>query len=283
MTKTIETLTEDIEAVIRGEGGWSEVIARSMADNMSALATSRFEKEQEPRAYLSLSSIGTPCDRKLWYKVNQPHNSEPLPANALLKFFFGDLIEELVLSLAEASGHTVVGKQTRLDVHGIKGSRDAVIDGVTIDVKSASPMSFQKFKKGDLVSDDPFGYISQLSSYVYAGREDPLVEDKQRGGFLVVDKVNGHLHLDMYDFSNQFDNKEQEMERAKAVVAGELPERTYEPVPQSKTSPNTKLPMMCSYCDFKKTCWTNLRGFAYSGGPVYLVGVVNEPDVPEIT
>ena len=283
MTKTIETLTEDIEAVIRGEGGWSEVIARSMADNMAALATSRFEKEQEPRAYLSLSSIGTPCDRKLWYKVNQPHNSEPLPANVLLKFFFGDLIEELVLSLAEAAGHTVVGKQTRLDVHGIKGSRDAVIDGVTIDVKSASPMSFQKFKKGDLVSDDPFGYISQLSSYVYAGREDPLVEDKQRGGFLVVDKVNGHLHLDMYDFSNQFDNKEQEMERAKSVVAGELPERTYEPVPQSKTSPNTKLPMMCSYCDFKKTCWPNLRGFAYSGGPVYLVDVVNEPDVPEIT
>jgi len=54
-------------------------------------------------------------------------------------------------------------------------------------------------------------------------------------------------------------------------------------VPQSKTSPNMKLPMMCSYCDFKKTCWPNLRSFAYSGGPVHLVDVVNEPDVPEIT
>lgn len=281
--KTIQTLTDDIEAVIRGQGGWNNVIARSMADNMADLATTRFGAPQEPRAYLSLSSIGTPCDRKLWYKVNQSEASEELPANTLLKFFFGDLIEELILSLAEAAGHTVVGKQTRLNVHGIRGSRDAVIDGVTVDVKSASPMSFKKFKGGDLVNDDPFGYISQLSSYVYAGKDDPLVTDKARGAFLVVDKVNGHLHLDTYDFSNQFENKEQEMERAKAVVAGELPERTFEPVPQSKTSPNMKLPTMCSYCDFKKTCWPTLRGFAYSGGPVYLVDVVNEPDVPEIT
>jgi hypothetical protein len=279
----IETLIEDIEEVVKGQGGWSETIARSMADSMASLATTRFGAPQEPRDYLSLSSIGTPCDRKLWYKVNQSENSEPLLANTLLKFFFGDLIEELVLSLAEAAGHTVVGKQTRLNVHGVGGSRDAVIDGMTVDVKSASPMSFQKFKKGDLVNDDPFGYISQLSSYVYAGKDDPLVTDKARGAFLVVDKVNGHIHLDVYDFSNQFDNKEQEMERAKAVVTGEIPDRTYEPVPQSKTSPNTKLPMMCSYCDFKKTCWPNLRGFAYSSGPVYLVDVVNEPDVPEIT
>jgi hypothetical protein len=281
--KTIDTLIEDIESVIRGEGGWNKYIADMMAVNMASLTMTRFESVQEPRDYLSLSSIGTPCDRKLWYKVNQSASSEALPANALLKFFFGDLIEELVLSLAEAAGHTVVGRQTRLDVHGIKGSRDAVIDGMTIDVKSASPMSFQKFKKGDLVNDDPFGYISQLSSYVYAGKDDPLVTDKERGGFLVVDKVNGHIHLDVYDFSNQFDNKEQEMERAKAVVAGSLPERTFEPVPQSKTSPNMKLPMMCSYCDFKKTCWPSLRSFAYSGGPVHLVEVVNEPDVPEIT
>jgi hypothetical protein len=281
--KTIDTLIEDIESVIRGEGGWNKYIADMMAVNMASLAMTRFESVQEPRDYLSLSSIGTPCDRKLWYKVNQSASSEALPANTLLKFFFGDLIEELVLSLAEAAGHTVDGKQTRLEVHGIRGSRDAVIDGITIDVKSASPMSFQKFKKGDLVNDDPFGYISQLSSYVYAGKDDPLVTDKERGGFLVVDKVNGHLHLDLYDFSNQFENKQQEMERAQAVVAGQLPERTFEPVPQSKTSPNMKLPMMCSYCDFKKACWPNLRSFAYSGGPVHLVDVVNEPDVPEIT
>jgi hypothetical protein len=43
-----------------------------------------------------------------------------------------------------------------------------VIDGVTVDVKSASKYGFEKFLKHNLREDDPFGYISQLSSYVYA-------------------------------------------------------------------------------------------------------------------
>lgn len=280
--KTIDTLVEDIEAVIKGNGGWTKTISKLMADNIADMAGNRFGQRQEPRGYLSLSSIGTPCERKLWYKVNKTEQSEELPANALLKFFFGDMIEELVLALARAAGHRVEGCQDRLDVHGIKGHRDAVIDGVTIDVKSASPMSFKKFKSGELCNDDPFGYISQLSSYVYAGKDDPLVEDKARGGFLVVDKVNGSLCLDVYDFSNQMENKEGEMQRAKNIVAGEMPDRKFEPVPQSKTSPNTKLPTMCSYCDFKKTCWPELRTFIYSNGPVFLVDVVNEPDVYEV-
>lgn len=279
----IETLIEDIEQAIKGRGGWSEVIAEEMGRAIADTANNRFSKPQEPRGYLSLSSIGTPCSRKLWYKVNKSDLSEELPAKALLKFFFGDMIEELILSLAKAAGHEVVGTQDRLNVHGIKGHRDAVIDGVTVDVKSASPMSFNKFKSGDLASNDPFGYISQLSSYVYAAKDDPLVTDKKRGAFLVVDKVSGELCLDIYDFSNQFDNKELEMESAKAMVKGDIPDRPYEPVPQSKTSPNMKLPTMCSYCDFKKTCWPNLRGFVYSSGPVYLTEVVKEPDVPEIT
>ena len=282
MTKTIQTLTTDINAVIKGQGGWNKVIADSMAKNIASMATSRFEAPQEPRAYLSLSSIGTPCDRKLWYKVNQSESSEPLPANALLKFFFGDLIEELILSLAEAAGHTVEGKQTRLDVHGIKGSRDAVIDGVTIDVKSASPMSFQKFKKGDLVNDDPFGYISQLSSYVYAGKDDPLVKDKTKGAFLAVQKDRFKLCLDMYDFTEELATKEAEMERVKAMVAGDLPEERLPPVPQSSTSPNTKLNTQCSYCEFKNICYPEARKFLYSTGPVWLVDVGSEPKVPEL-
>ena len=281
--KTIDTLVEDINQVIKGMGGWNGNIGAIMGNQISMMANQRFSKPQEPRGYLSLSSIGTPCDRKLWYKINQTNEAEELPPNALLKFFFGDMIEELVLALATAAGHRVTGMQDRLDVHGVKGHRDAVIDGITIDVKSASPMAFQKFKNGNLASDDPFGYISQLSSYVYAGKDDPLVEDKTRGGFLVVDKVNGHIVLDMYDFSNQLEMKEAEMERAKSVVSGNIPDRQFEPVPQSKTSPNTKLATQCSYCDFRKTCWPEARTFIYSNGPVHLVDDVSEPNVPEAT
>ena len=280
MTK-ITTLVDDIYKVIQGEGGWSKTISSGMAMGVASMANSRFSKPQKSRGYLSLSSIGTPCKRKLWYKVNSSGDGEPLKPNALLKFFYGDMIEELILSMAEAAGHDVKGQQDKLDVHGIRGHRDAVIDGMTVDVKSCSSYAFKKFKDGTLRDDDPFGYISQLSSYVYAGKDDPLVTDKTHGAFLAIDKQNGNICLDIYDFTEELKDKEKEMEEAKAMVAGDIPQERVEPVPQSKTSPNMKLAMQCSYCEFKKLCWPNLRTFIYSKGPEFLVHVEVEPKVPE--
>ena len=281
MMKTIDTLVADIEEVVKGKGGWDGTITHFLSESISDLAKTRFSKPQEPRGYLSLSSIGTPCQRKLWYKINTPGDAEPLQASALLKFFFGDIIEALILSLAMAAGHRVTGMQTRMDVHGIKGSRDAVIDGVTVDVKSASSYSFKKFKDGNLRNDDPFGYISQLSSYVYAGKEDALVEEKTKGAFLVVDKALGHICLDIHNFEYDMVGKEQEMLNAKAMVTGPIPEERIPPVPQSKTSPNTKLSTTCSYCEFKKSCYPEVRTFIYETGPLFLVDVKTEPRVAE--
>lgn len=279
---TINTLVEDIQAVVKGQGGWDAAITHFLSESIAEVAKQRFSQAQEPRGYLSLSAVGTPCKRKLWYKVNQVDEAEPLPYNAYLKFFFGDIIEALVLALAKAAGHSVEGMQDRLDVHGVKGHRDAVIDGVTIDVKSASPAAFKKFKAGTLRNDDPFGYISQLSSYVYAGKDDPLVVDKERGGFLVVDKVNGHICLDMYDFREELALKKDEITAIRDMVNGPIPEERIPPIQQSKTSPNTKLAMQCSYCEFKKVCYPEARCFLYESGPIWLVDVVNEPRVFEV-
>ena len=193
------------------------------------------------------------------------------------------MIEELVLAIVKAAGHDVKGEQDRLDVHGIKGHRDCVIDGMTVDVKSASPFSFKKFKEGELRENDPFGYISQLSSYVYAGQDDPLVTNKTAGAFLVIDKVNGHICLDAYDFEEELKTKEVEMLAAKEMVSGPIPVDRIQPIPQSKTSSNTKLDMQCSYCEFRKTCWPEARTFLYSTGPLHLVDVVDTPRVFEVT
>ena len=280
MEKTIDTLVKDIEDTILGLNGWDETVGNFMAKNIATLAENRFKKPQEPRSYLSLSSLGTPCKRKLWYKINLPGTAESFGPNTLLKFFYGDMIEELVLSLAVAGGHKVEGMQDQLNVHGIKGHRDAVIDGMTIDVKTASPAGFKKFKNGNLRNEDPFGYISQLSSYVYAAKDDPLVTDKTRGGFLVIDKVNGDICLDVYDFSEEFDQKEKEVSYLKQMVSSkEPPERAYEPVDQKADTPNgnKKLPFTCSYCEYKKACYPNLRKFVYANGPLYLTKVVKKP------
>jgi len=280
--KKIDTLIEDLESVIYGLGGWNGTIGSILGNNIAMSANKRFSKPQEPRGYLSLSSIGTPCKRKLWYKVNKPGTGEPLSANLLLRFFYGDMIEELILSMVTASGHSMKGSQDRLTVHGIRGHRDCVIDGMTVDVKSCSPFAFKKFKDGSLRDNDAFGYISQLSSYVYAGKDDPLVTNKTHGAFLAVDKVSGEICLDVHDFTEDLKTKEQEMLAAKDLVAGDLPTDRIQPVPASKASPNTKLDKSCQFCEYKKICWPNLRMFKYSYGIEYLVHVEKEPKVDEV-
>ena len=280
--KTIDTLVDDMYKVIEGKGLFSSVTATDMGHNMAKAATERFSHPPQPRSYLGLSALGTPCKRKLWYKVNCKEGGEPLQPHTLFKFFYGDMIEELALMIVKQSGHDVQGEQDRLDCHGIKGHRDAVIDGMTVDVKSCSPLAFKKFKEGNLKDDDPFGYISQLSSYVYAAKDDPLVTDKSRGAFLAIDKVNGHICLDVYDFTDELSNKEKEVTEIKEMVKGDIPEDKIAPVPQSKTSPNMKLSTQCSYCDYKHRCWPSMRTFLYKTGPVFLTHVEYEPNVPEV-
>lgn len=282
MSKNLDTIVEDIYRVVEGKGGWDATVTEFFSSSLSSIAEARFSQEQVPRDYLSLSGIGSPCDRRLWYKINQTESSEPLTAEALGTFFYGDLLEALVLSLAKAAGHSVEGMQDRVEVFGIPGSRDAVIDGVTVDVKSASKYGFEKFRKHNLREDDPFGYISQLSSYVYAGKDDPLVKNKTEGAFLVVQKDRFKLCLDRYDFTEEIAKKEEEIERVKKLVAGSIPEDRIPPVPQSKTSENTVLSTTCGYCDFRKVCWPEARTFLYSTGPVFMVDVVNEPRVTEL-
>ena len=278
----IETLVEDIYGVIEGKGGWDKTITDYLAKNISQIAESRFKEPQKPRGYLSLSSVGSPCKRKTWYRINKTEEAAPLKPQLLGLFFYGDLLEALVLSLAKAAGHDVQGEQDRLSVNGIKGHRDAVIDGVTIDVKSTSRYGMKKFKSNSLRDDDPYGYISQLSSYVYAGKNDPLVKDKDRGAFLVVQKDSFELHLDMYDFSKELTTKEKEIDEVKNIVSGNLPDERLAPVPQSEGSKNTKLCFACTSCEYRKICWPEVRTFKYSYGKEYLVDVVKKPRVEEL-
>lgn len=278
----INTLVEDIYGVIEGKGGWDKTITDYLAKNISQIAESRFKEPQKPRGYLSLSSVGSPCKRKTWYRINKTEEAAPLKPQLLGLFFYGDLLEALVLSLAKAAGHDVQGEQDRLSVHGIKGHRDAVIDGITIDVKSTSRYGMNKFKTNSLRNDDPYGYISQLSSYVYAGKDDPLVTDKSLGAFLVVQKDSFELHLDMYDFSKELTTKEKEIEEVKNIVSGKLPDQRLKPVPQSGASENTKLSYACSSCEYRKICWPEARVFKYSHGKEYLIDVVKKPRVEEL-
>jgi CRISPR/Cas system-associated exonuclease Cas4 (RecB family) len=236
-------------------------------------------KETKVNDALRMSNFGTPCERKLWYTVNQPDRASPLPAHARLNFLLGDIIEETVLQIvAQDTDHEVKGEQDELEIAGIKGHRDAIIDGVLVDVKSANARSVEKFRYHKVREDDPFGYYDQLSLYVAASQEDVSVKDE--GAFLVVDKEKGHVYLDKYkieprDWEKEITSKREMLSRP------EPPARGFASEPHNKSG-NMKLCTACSYCPFKKTCWPTLRMFAYSNGIVNLVRVVKEPEVPEI-
>lgn len=275
--KKIETLIDDIHKLLEGEVKLSEDNIKSFSDNLHAMLVDRLGGKEHGN-HLRMSNFGTPCERKLWKSVNNPEESAPLPPSAKLKFLIGDILEEVLLFLAKEAGHTVEGEQDTIVLHGVTGHRDAIIDGVQVDVKSASPFGYQKFVDHKLEDDDPFGYLDQQNLYLEGGKHDPIIKDKSRFGFLVMHKVLGHLHLDMYDKKEE--NYEAKVLRKKAMLEGPMPDRAYVAEPDGKSG-NMKLCMECGYCDYKKTCWPNMRTFYYSNGPRHLVRVVRQPDVPE--
>ncbi len=250
-----------------------------------ALAEKVAERLKEDRSgpgTLRMSNLGKP-DRQLWYTVHRADMGEELTPSTKIKFLFGDILELMCLFLAEEAGHEVTHKQEKVTVDGINGSCDAVIDGVLVDVKSASKYAFEKFRKGTLQDDDPFGYMEQLSGYS-AGLGGLA------GAFLAIGKELGHLTLLQIPKENlDAINIRARIGHLKGVVdSKEMPERCYDPVPMGESG-NLKLGTNCSYCAFKKDCWKDanggvgLRTFSYSGGPVHLVEVAKEPNVLEIT
>lgn len=245
-------------------------LAMSIAESLS---------KRERKASLRMSNIGKPCERQLHYEVNSPDLAEEMRPETYMKFMYGHLVEELVLFLAELAGHEVTGRQDTQEIEGIEGHRDALVDGTLVDVKSASSYSFKKFQSGLPKDNDPFGYIPQLQSYLYAGQEDSKVTDKDRAAFLVVDKTLGHICLDIHQKDEtdwpEFFNKKKEM------IAGELPPRGYESEPMG-SSGNRMLGFNCSYCQFSKACWPEQRTFLYANKPITLVEVVLEPRVQEL-
>lgn len=281
--KDINSLVTDIHGVLEGHGGWDAAVSAHFGGVMDNLMNVRLNPEGRSDKTLRMSNIGQPCGRKLWYHMNSGTGGTPLQPSTKLKFLYGDIIEEVLLSLAEASGHDVQGRQDRMELDGIVGHRDAVIDGMLVDVKSASTYGFKKFKEHGIRSDDPFGYLTQLASYLAASQSDPLVTEKNRAAFLAMDKQHGHICLDVYDLSREVANVQSLIEDRKAMVkAPTPPDRPYKDEPYQKSG-NRAIPNVpCGYCDFKYTCWPGLRSFS-GYKPVHLSKVVREPGVKEIT
>jgi hypothetical protein len=294
LTKKIETLIEDVQAVLLNGAELTDEQAAEFGRTMASMIQNRLKPADPDRKNgLRMSNIGSPCVKKLYGEINHPDEREPLTADTKLKFLYGDMIEELMLFLASVSGHTVNGRQGEQHIEGITGHRDAIIDGTLVDVKSASSYSFQKFKTGKLREDDAFGYYTQIQSYLHASQNDPELLDKSRAAFWVIDKTLGHQCLDFHE-KEEFDFGPAYQERIATISADSPPNRSFEPIEDGYNKKekdgtttfipngNMKLDMFCSYCSVKQWCHPGLRTFLSARGPVYYTEVRKEPKMTEV-
>lgn len=282
--KTIDTLVKDIHDLFNNGHVIHVDYLGAAADEFADVLMRRMSDYLRPSASsgLRMSNIGKPL-RQLWYDNHEP-DSEGLSADTKIKFLFGDILEVLLLYLAREAGHTVERCQEEVELNGVIGHIDAIIDGVLVDCKSASSPSFKRFANGSIRTDDPFGYIEQLSGYSMAlGGLD--------AGFLVIDKQLGHICWCPFSAEELASVQPAAIiDKARTALSSpNPPSRCYQPK-EDGVSGNLILDTGCSYCAHKKKCWADsndgigLRTFLYANGPRHFVNVAKEPRGPlEIT
>ena len=282
--KKIDTLVEDIYKLfdldpIQKDESEVDKLIDTFGNMLKEHIKEFLYKEPEGKGRLRLSGIGKP-DRQLWYDVNREKESTPVSSSTRIKFLYGHILEELLIAFSRLAGHTVTDTQKELSVAGVKGHQDCVIDGVLVDCKSTSPRGFEKFQKADLVRDDPFGYIAQISAYAKGNEVD-------EAAFLAINKQSGEICLTPVHSLEMID-AEDRVEYLKVLVQQKSPpNRCYSDV-KDGVSGNKRLGTSCIYCNHKRECWRDsnngqgLRVFNYARGYRYLTNVGKIPDVPEV-
>ena len=277
--KTLDTLTDDIFQLFdpKEDHVVNEDYLKEFTDDIAEVMRTRLREYKRPDSPLRFSSLGKP-DRQVWYEAHPDDSKEELTKETYMKFLYGDLIEAMLLYLAKEAGHSVTDQQREVEIDGVKGHIDAIIDGTVVDVKSASPYGYRKFAAGTVEQDDPFGYVSQLAGYA------DILTPGQPAAWLANDKVSGDTCVTpLSPMVIKHNTAGPRIEHLKKVIQSEEPpERCYEDTEDGKSG-NRKLQTGCSYCGWKKRCWPGLRGFAYSNGPRFLTTVVKTPDVREFT
>ena len=282
----IDTLIKDIYNMLE-EGinteqrdNWSLMcqFSDSIRDSVSqAIKEGQREKSQ---ASLRMSQIGKK-DRMLWYDIKSDIKPTDINGSTKIKFIYGHMLESLLILLTQLAGHKITENQKEVTVEGVKGHKDCRIDGMLVDIKSASPYAFKKFKDNTLHNDDPFGYIAQISGYAEEGKDT-------EAAFFAIDKSSGELALCNVDSIHMI-NAPDRIRHLKNVIASDIkPERCYPDEADGKSG-NKKLSIGCAYCPYKKDCWSDanngkgLRVFKYANGNRYLTQVHKTPDVEEIS
>jgi hypothetical protein len=283
--KPLNTIVPDIYGLLENLSNGEplpiteEALDETMASMKEAILHWATPRPRDTDFTVRMSNVGKPS-RQMWFEKRDPNGRGSVDGATQIKFLYGHVLEEIVLMLVRMAQHNVTDEQKEVTVNGIVGHMDCKINGQVVDVKSASKFAFNKFVKGTLADDDPFGYLGQLAGYEKA-------EGTDKGGFLVINKESGELCMYVPD-----DLDKPNIDTKINTLLDELkldtpPELCYTPTPDGKKG-NMQLPKGCTWCKYKYECHKDandgagLRTFKYSTGYKYLTHVEAEPKVDEI-
>lgn len=254
-----------LDQVNRGEATMPSHILDEAARQFRNSLERQFSPRKKMPFRLRLSNIGKPVCQ-LWYEKNEAEG-EPKDYSFPLRMAFGDATEVIFMAIAKAAGVDITGinEAGSITVNGVKinGTSDVTISDEIWDVKSASSYAFkEKFNSPygykNLLANDDFGYIAQGHGY-------EMAMGKPFKGWLVVSKETGDIAaLEVpEEFKDSASDTVAMLERKITLLdSPEFPGREYEDVEEtfkkSKTG-NRILGKTCSYCQFRHTCWPDLK------------------------
>ena len=276
----LDTLIEDINKVlVEGVDTIPKEVLETFNKACGGLLFRFLKKSRIKKPSLRMSNIGKP-DRQLWFELHSDGAEERArEPNMYLKFLIGDIAELVLLALAQLAGHKVESLQEEVQIEGVTGHMDAVIDDVVTDVKSASGYSFEtKFNKGGLKNHDSDGYIDQVSGYNNALKKD------NGAAFLAYNKESAETCLLRIPQEDIRDTKTR-IRHLRDLLEKDTPpeDKCYKPFVNKKGS--LELTRRGAWCPFKFKCWEGLKAYRYATGDIFIVeqrdGEYKAPDVTQ--
>ena len=157
------------------------------------------------------SKIGYPCDRNLFYSVNN-FALEDVPQSTQRIFDTGSALEPFIVKCLQNEGWNVdynQGSQSapveinvNIGAGVIKGHHDCIItrdnqEFFLIDIKTMNDRSFKSWKKYGSITDKP-QYVDQIHCYAFGLLQKNVKID--RLGIVGFNKNNSDIHIDFFDF-----------------------------------------------------------------------------------
>ena len=272
MNENLAKVIAYLESANRGESSMSEEVIEKAGEDFKQALRKQFQS-QDYEFKARPSNLGRPlCQLQM-----EAAGARKADKNYSFKMIvtFGDAVEAIlkaVLSSCDINyeeGNKVsisLAKQgADVGIEDLSGETDLYTDDRVDDIKSCSPWAYRnKFLnfKG-MKSPDTFGYLTPLHLYAFGAK-------KKVGGWWAVNKSSGEVTY-LEDESSD-DEVQQSVDDAfvkvKALEDNKPFERCFEDEPETfrkKETGNRVLGEVCSWCDFKFSCW---EGLEYKPQPI---------------